>query len=66
MGLCETKEACFESIGIENGQKGNDSVDLCIGIGAIGVEQLESQQADAEVEEPADNAGDAIPECLTS
>ena len=66
MVLRETKEAGFESIGKENRQKGDHRVDLSIGIGAIGVEQLEAQQADAEVEEPADYARNAIPECLTS
>ena len=66
MRLRETKEARFESICKENRQKRYYRVYLSVGIRAIGVEQLESQQADAEIEEPADNTGNAIPERLTS
>ena len=65
MGLRETKEAGFESICKENRQKRDHRIDLCERIGFTGVKQLKTQQADAKVEEPADNSGNAIPDCLT-
>ena len=66
MCLRETKEACFESIGKEHHQKRNDGIDLGEGIRISRSKQLEGQQADAEIEKPAHNAGYAVPESLTS
>ena len=61
----KTEETCFQAIGEEDVQERDHGVNLCKGIGAIGIIKLKSEQADSEIKKAGKNAGCTIPNRLS-
>ena len=64
MVLRKSEIAGLQAVSEQDVKEGDNGIYLRESIGSVGVKQLESQQADAKAEEPAEDPGNAIPEGL--